>query len=66
MVGSSSAVAIYQASQTIYEQFNKVIVLYEGREVFFGSTTNAKQYFEVMGYTCPERQMTGDFSDFHH
>ena len=32
MVGSSSAVAIYQASQTIYEQFDKVTVLYEGRE----------------------------------
>lgn len=48
MVGSSSAVAIYQASQTIYEQFDKVIVLYEAREVFFGSTTNAKQYFEVL------------------
>jgi len=61
LAGFSSAVAIYQASQAIYEQFDKVMVLYEGREIFFGSTSTAKQYFESMGYICPERQTTGDF-----
>ncbi|OBU01245.2 hypothetical protein VE01_00946 [Pseudogymnoascus verrucosus] len=55
------AVAIYQASQAIYELFDKVIVLYEGREIYFGSTSAAKTYFEEMGWYCPPRLTTGDF-----
>lgn len=59
--GSAHAVAIYQASQSIYDQFDKAIVLYEGREIFFGPTDRAKAYFEEMGWFCPQRQTTGDF-----
>jgi ATP-binding cassette subfamily G (WHITE) protein 2 (PDR) len=61
LVGTSHAVAIYQASQAIYDLFDKAIVLYEGRQIFFGSTKRAKQYFEEMGWYCPPRQTTGDF-----
>jgi ATP-binding cassette subfamily G (WHITE) protein 2 (PDR) len=61
LVGSSHAVAIYQASQAIYDLFDKAVVLYEGREIFFGPTKRAKQYFEEMGWYCPPRQTTGDF-----
>lgn len=58
---STHLVALYQASQSIYDLFDKVIVLYEGREIFFGSTLRAKAYFEEMGWHCPSRQTTGDF-----
>lgn len=61
LVGSAHAVAIYQASQAIYDLFDKAIVLYEGREIFFGPTERAKPYFEEMGFFCPQRQTTGDF-----
>lgn len=44
------AVAIYQASQQIYDQFDRVILLYEGREIFFGPGSRAKAYFEDMGW----------------
>lgn len=53
--------AIYQASQAIYDIFDKAIVLYEGRQIFFGPCDQAKQYFIDMGYECPPRQTTGDF-----
>lgn len=33
LLGPSHLVAIYQASQAIYDLFDKVIVLYEGREI---------------------------------
>ena len=33
ITGSTAAVAIYQASQSIYDVFDKVVVLYEGRQV---------------------------------
>ncbi|WPH02729.1 Hypothetical protein R9X50_00559700 [Acrodontium crateriforme] len=61
ILGSTSAVAIYQASQAIFDLFDKAVVLYEGREIYFGPTNTAKQYFENQGWYCPRRQTTGDF-----
>ncbi|KAM5437048.1 GTPase-activating protein [Microsporum ferrugineum] len=59
--GITQCLAIYQASQAIYDIFDKVIVLYEGRQIYFGPTKAAKQYFEDMGWHCPPRQTTADF-----
>lgn len=59
--GVAHAVAIYQASQAIYDVFDKAIVLYEGREIYFGPTRKAKAFFETQGWYCPPRQTTGDF-----
>ncbi|KAI9742381.1 MAG: GTPase-activating protein [Claussenomyces sp. TS43310] len=59
--GAVNVVAIYQASQAIYDKFDKAVVLYEGREIYFGPCAGAKQYFLEMGYECPPRQTTGDF-----
>lgn len=57
----SSFVSLYQASQDAYDLFDKVTVLYEGRQIYFGPTTEAKKFFTDMGFICPERQTTGDF-----
>ncbi|KAK8846877.1 hypothetical protein IAR55_005967 [Kwoniella newhampshirensis] len=57
----SSVVAIYQAPQSAYDVFDKVSVLYEGEQIFFGRTTEAKQFFVNMGFHCPEQQTTPDF-----
>ncbi|KAF5011460.1 hypothetical protein FDECE_2425 [Fusarium decemcellulare] len=59
--GSAHAMAIYQASQAIYDLFDKAVVLYEGRQIYFGPAGAAKEYFEQMGWLCPQRQTTGDF-----
>ena len=48
VTGGTSAVAIYQASQAIYDIFDKVVVLYEGREIYFGPCDMAVQYFVNM------------------
>ncbi|PQE29880.1 ATP-binding cassette transporter protein [Rutstroemia sp. NJR-2017a WRK4] len=61
LAGSCHLVAIYQASQAIYDEFDKAVVLYEGRQIYFGPCDAAKQYFIDMGYECPSRQTTGDF-----
>ncbi|KAL6889085.1 ABC-2 type transporter domain-containing protein [Trichoderma evansii] len=55
------AVAIYQASQAIYDLFDKATVLYEGRQIYFGPANQARAYFEKQGWYCPPRQTTGDF-----
>ncbi|KIV77658.1 hypothetical protein PV11_09444 [Exophiala sideris] len=59
--GVTQAVALYQASQNVYDLFDKVLVLYEGRQIFFGSVALARPYFERMGWYCPPRQTTPDF-----
>ncbi|KAH7157380.1 ATP-binding cassette transporter ABC1 [Dactylonectria estremocensis] len=59
--GHAHAVAIYQASQAIYDLFDKTIVLYEGRQIYFGPATQARDFFERQGWLCPPRQTTGDF-----
>ncbi|KGO44533.1 CDR ABC transporter [Penicillium expansum] len=60
-LGTVACVALYQASQDAYEVFDKVIVLYEGQQIFFGKTTEAKGYFENLGFHCPDQQTTADF-----
>lgn len=59
--GTAACVAIYQAPQAAYDVFDKAIVLYEGRQIYFGSTTDARGYFERMGFHCSERATTADF-----
>ncbi|OLN93267.1 ATP-binding cassette transporter CGR1 [Colletotrichum chlorophyti] len=61
IMGIASAVAIYQAPQEAYELFDKVLVLYEGRQIYFGKTAEAKRYFQRLGFVCPRNQTTPDF-----
>ncbi|KAL3232156.1 Uncharacterized protein RNJ44_04072 [Nakaseomyces bracarensis] len=58
---NSSAVAIYQCSQDAYDLFDKVSVLYDGYQIYYGDAQHAKKYFEKMGYYCPKRQTIPDF-----
>ena len=41
--------------------FDKVTVLYKGRQIFFGRITGAKRYFYDLGFDCPARMPTLDF-----
>ncbi|OJJ07745.1 hypothetical protein ASPVEDRAFT_178581 [Aspergillus versicolor CBS 583.65] len=59
--GTAACVAIYQASQSAYDTFDKATLLYEGRQIYFGPAAEAKQYFVDMGFDCPNRQTTADF-----
>ena len=61
LTSATAAVAIYQAPQSAYDYFDKAIVLYEGRQIFFGKAKEAQAYFEKMGFECPDRQTTADF-----
>lgn len=61
LTGATAVVAIYQASQSIYDVFDKVAVLYEGRQIYFGNIHAAKTFFVNMGFDCPTRQTTADF-----
>jgi len=58
---STACVSIYQAPQSAYDLFDKALVLYEGRQIFFGKAGDARQYFVNLGFECPSRQTTPDF-----
>ncbi|KAH9927901.1 P-loop containing nucleoside triphosphate hydrolase protein [Epithele typhae] len=57
----STVVAIYQAGEQLYEVFDKVCVIYEGKQVYYGPANLARQYFIDMGYEPANRQTTADF-----
>ena len=61
LFGQTCAVSIYQAPQAAYDLFDKVALLYEGRQIFFGPKAKARQYFIDLGFECPARQTTPDF-----
>jgi ATP-binding cassette subfamily G (WHITE) protein 2 (PDR) len=60
--GAAAAIALYQAPQAAYDTFNKALVLYQGRQIFFGRTTEVTPYFEALGFVKPERQTDADFA----
>ena len=54
-------VTLYQAGEEIYALMDKVMVLDQGRVIFQGPVTEARQYFIDLGFHCPQRQTTPDF-----
>lgn len=45
----------------LLQVFDKVVVLYEGEQIYFGPTGEAREFFTKMGFDCPSRQTTADF-----
>lgn len=54
-------VSLYQASENIYKQFDKVLVIDDGRQVYFGPAKEARAYFESLGFKEKPRQTSPDF-----
>ncbi|PWY91900.1 ABC transporter [Aspergillus sclerotioniger CBS 115572] len=61
MSHASTLVALYQASENLYNLFDKVMLIEDGKCAYYGRTENAKAYFERLGFECPPRWTTPDF-----
>ncbi|KIK95039.1 hypothetical protein PAXRUDRAFT_11683 [Paxillus rubicundulus Ve08.2h10] len=57
----TTIVSLYQAGEQLYNHFDKVCVINEGKMAYFGPAENARQYFIDMGYEPHNRQTTADF-----
>lgn len=57
----TTLVTLYQAGEGIYQLMDKVLVIGDGRMIFQGPAGEAKQYFQDLGFYCPDRQSTADF-----
>ena len=58
---TTTFVSLYQASENIYKQFDKVMVIDAGRQVFLGPAKEARAYFEGLGFKEKPRQATPDY-----
>ncbi|EEP78977.1 BMR1 protein [Uncinocarpus reesii 1704] len=58
---TTTFVSLYQASENIYDQFDKVMVIDSGRQVYFGPAKAARAYFEGLGFKEKPRQTTPDY-----
>lgn len=57
---ATTIATLYQTPEPILDLFDKILVLYEGREIFFGSKQNAIAYFTRLGFDCPSKMSTAD------
>lgn len=51
----------YQAGNAIYDKFDKILVLAEGRVIYYGPRSLGRSYFENMGFVCPKGANIADF-----
>ncbi|KAM5346373.1 hypothetical protein ACJ41O_009378 [Fusarium nematophilum] len=58
---TTTFVSLYQASENIYNLFDKVMVIDEGRQVYFGPASSARAYFEGLGFAPRPRQTSADY-----
>ncbi|KAG8423997.1 ATP-binding cassette transporter snq2 [Metarhizium acridum] len=58
---TTTFVSLYQASENIYRLFDKVMVIDEGKQVYFGPANEARSYFEGLGIAPRPRQTTPDY-----
>ncbi|KAJ4289885.1 hypothetical protein N0V90_011218 [Kalmusia sp. IMI 367209] len=61
LTANVSISALYQPSDTLASLYDKVTLLYQGHQVFFGTLEAAKTYFEDLGFVCGLRQTTSEF-----
>jgi ATP-binding cassette, subfamily G (WHITE), member 2, PDR len=57
----STFITAYQVSESIYREFDKVMVIDQGRQVYFGPAKEARAYFEGLGFLEKPRQTSADY-----
>ncbi|KAF2804614.1 ABC multidrug transporter-like protein [Mytilinidion resinicola] len=61
MAQISTSVALYQAGESLWDLFDKVLLIDEGCCCYFGPTDQAADYFKNIGFVQPDRWTTSDF-----
>ena len=61
MCGLASIVTLYQAGNGIYDLFDKVLVLDEGKEIYYGPMKEARPFMENLGFICQPGANVADY-----
>lgn len=59
--GLSTIVTLYQAGNQIYDLFDKVLVLDEGKQIYYGPLARARPFMEQLGFVCGDGANIADF-----
>lgn len=60
-LGLATIVTLYQAGNGIYDLFDKVLVLDEGEQIYYGPMTEARPFLESVGFVCREGANVADY-----
>jgi ABC-type multidrug transport system ATPase subunit len=60
-LGITTIVTLYQAGNGIYDLFDKVLVLDEGKQVYYGPREEARGFMESQGFVCGDGANVADF-----
>ncbi|KAF6827841.1 ABC multidrug transporter [Colletotrichum plurivorum] len=61
VLGLASIVTLYQAGNGIYNLFDKVLVLDNGKEMYYGPMREARPFMEALGFVCQDGANVADF-----
>ncbi|KAF2825384.1 hypothetical protein CC86DRAFT_383276 [Ophiobolus disseminans] len=61
ILGLTTIATLYQAGNGIFEQFDKVLVLDEGKQVYYGPREGAVPFMEKLGFVCDPAANQADF-----
>nr|XP_043627466.1 pleiotropic drug resistance protein 1-like isoform X8 [Erigeron canadensis] len=57
----TSVISLLQPAPETYDLFDDIILLSDGQIVYQGPRENVLEFFEYMGFKCPERKGVADF-----
>jgi ABC-type multidrug transport system ATPase subunit len=61
VLGLTTIVTLYQAGNGIFDLFDKVLVLDEGEQIYYGPREQARPFMEDAGFICREGSNIADF-----
>jgi ABC-type multidrug transport system permease subunit len=61
ILGLSSIFTLYQAGNGIYNLFDKVLVLDEGKQIYYGPMVSAQPFMEKLGFICDHGANVADY-----
>lgn len=59
--GKINVVSLYQAGNSIFNLFDKLMVIADGQVIYYGLRTDARQYFEALGFEHMQGANTADY-----
>ncbi|XP_065217135.1 protein scarlet-like [Planococcus citri] len=59
--GKTIICSIHQPSEQIFDLFHQIILLHDGKIVFSGTTENALEFFQSIGYLYKQKQNPADY-----
>ncbi|XP_039117422.1 ABC transporter G family member 35-like isoform X1 [Dioscorea cayenensis subsp. rotundata] len=61
ILGGTAVISLLQPAPETYDLFDDIILLSDGQVVYQGPREHVLEFFESMGFRCPERKGVADF-----